>query len=385
MLQENGISKQEQEQHPQTMVNIMRLYEKSTTGKDDDVFHKFDHARVHDNGLAFTNPLPTIPSPTSGRFPQNSQGSFENPRAPPPIPRGYHASPISGPSPIAPNRIPWRPAPKPPTLIPSRPAPSPPIPKEHLPTSTAAITGGHPAELPATAAPTPNRERSNSTPHRPIVPPPPAAPLQPVKESSASGLTTKLSRSVSHKQPSPARVAPTPPHQNVVQPPIQPQTQPGPQPAPAPVDQSRPRPRQRSRQADAADIRARLNQICTSGDPTKQYHNLNKIGQGASGGVFTAYENGTNCCVAIKQMNLEVQPKKDLIINEILVMKESKHKNIVNFMDSYLHGGDLWVVMEYMEGGSLTDVVTYNIMTEGQIAAVCREVGGLSSTFFENN
>lgn len=72
-------------------------------------------------------------------------------------------------------------------------------------------------------------------------------------------------------------------------------------------------------------------------------------------------------------MNLEQQPKKDLIINEILVMKESSHPNIVNFIDSYLCGGELWVVMEFMEGGSLTDVVTFNIMTEGQIASVCRE------------
>src|SRR5438034_8990463 len=88
----------------------------------------------------------------------------------------------------------------------------------------------------------------------------------------------------------------------------------------------------------------------------------------------TAYEVGTNRCVAIKQMNLEQQPKKDLIINEILVMKDSKHKNVVNFMDSFLYRGDLWVVMEYMEGGSLTDVVTFNVMTEGQIAAVCKEV-----------
>jgi len=78
--------------------------------------------------------------------------------------------------------------------------------------------------------------------------------------------------------------------------------------------------------------------------------------------------------VAIKQMNLEKQPKQDLIINEILVMRESSHPNIVNYKDSYLWKGDLWVVMEYMEGGSLTDVCTGHFMSEGQIAAVSREV-----------
>lgn len=144
------------------------------------------------------------------------------------------------------------------------------------------------------------------------------------------------------------------------------------------------RPRQRVRQSNAMDIRARLLAICTPGDPTQMYYNLNKIGQGASGGVFTAYEKGTHSCVAIKQMNLELQPKKDLIINEILVMKDSKHKNIVNFLDSYLYGSDLWVVMEYMEGGSLTDVVTYNIMSEHQIAAVCREVSRILPSFHES-
>ena len=123
-----------------------------------------------------------------------------------------------------------------------------------------------------------------------------------------------------------------------------------------------------------SDVVARLQAICTDADPTKLYRNLVKIGAGASGGVYTAYQVGSNLSVAIKQMNLEQQPKKDLIINEILVMKESRHRNIVNYIDSFLHKGDLWVVMEYMEGGSLTDVVTCNIMTEGQIATVCKEV-----------
>ena len=92
-----------------------------------------------------------------------------------------------------------------------------------------------------------------------------------------------------------------------------------------------------------------------------------------SGGVFTAYQVVTNLSVAIKQMDLDKQPKKDLIINEILVMRASRHTNIVNYIDSFLYKNELWVVMEYMEGGSLTDIVAANLMTEGQIAAVSRE------------
>jgi p21-activated kinase 1 len=96
----------------------------------------------------------------------------------------------------------------------------------------------------------------------------------------------------------------------------------------------------------------------------------------ASGGVFTAYQVGTNLLVAIKQMDLDKQRRKDLIINEILVMRASRHANIVNYIDSFLYKNEIWIVMEYMEGGSLTltDVVAENLMIEGQIAAVSREI-----------
>lgn len=122
------------------------------------------------------------------------------------------------------------------------------------------------------------------------------------------------------------------------------------------------------------EILDKLRTIVSVGDPTRKYTKIEKIGQGASGTVYTAIESSTGMEVAIKQMNLSQQPKKELIINEILVMRENKHPNVVNYLDSYLVGEELWVVMEYLPGGSLTDVVTETCMDEGQIAAVCREV-----------
>uniref|UniRef100_A0A669E0A4 non-specific serine/threonine protein kinase n=1 Tax=Oreochromis niloticus TaxID=8128 RepID=A0A669E0A4_ORENI len=121
------------------------------------------------------------------------------------------------------------------------------------------------------------------------------------------------------------------------------------------------------------EIMDKLRTIVSIGDPKKKYTRYEKIGQGASGTVFTAIDVSTGQEVAIKQINLQKQPKKELIINEILVMKELKNPNIVNFLDSFLMGEELFVVMEYLAGGSLTDVVTETCMDEAQIAAVCRE------------
>uniref|UniRef100_A0A8C9WKD7 non-specific serine/threonine protein kinase n=1 Tax=Scleropages formosus TaxID=113540 RepID=A0A8C9WKD7_SCLFO len=132
------------------------------------------------------------------------------------------------------------------------------------------------------------------------------------------------------------------------------------------------RQRKKSKMTDE-EILERLRSIVSVGDPKKKYTRFEKIGQGASGTVYTAIDVATGQEVAIKQMNLQQQPKKELIINEILVMRENKNPNIVNYLDSYLVGDELWVVMEYLAGGSLTDVVTETCMDEGQIAAVCRE------------
>uniref|UniRef100_A0A131X9J2 non-specific serine/threonine protein kinase n=1 Tax=Hyalomma excavatum TaxID=257692 RepID=A0A131X9J2_9ACAR len=116
-----------------------------------------------------------------------------------------------------------------------------------------------------------------------------------------------------------------------------------------------------------------LQNIVNPENPRERYSLMNKVGSGASGTVYTATDRRTQRKVAVKTMELAQQPKKELILTEIEVMRQNKHPNLVNFLDAYLVDGDLWVIMEYLEGGALTDVVSETVMREEQMAAVCLE------------
>lgn len=140
------------------------------------------------------------------------------------------------------------------------------------------------------------------------------------------------------------------------------------------------------------EVMAKLKEVVSKDDPNMSYSKQKKIGQGASGSVYVAKikenplsiiakevtrQQGLRAQVAIKQMDLAHQPRKELIVNEIMVMKDSRHRNIVNFLDAFLRNNctELWVVMEYMEGGALTDVIDNNpLITEEQISTICLEV-----------
>jgi len=118
-----------------------------------------------------------------------------------------------------------------------------------------------------------------------------------------------------------------------------------------------------------------IKDLISHGDPLKIFTNLEIIGQGASGSVFKAIDSRTGNEVAIKQMIIAKQVKKEIIINEIMIMKQSNHHAIVNYVDSYIVNGVLWVVMEYIDGGSLSELLVVNqTMTESHIATVCKFV-----------
>ncbi|KAL7062019.1 hypothetical protein AAHC03_02051 [Spirometra sp. Aus1] len=55
-------------------------------------------------------------------------------------------------------------------------------------------------------------------------------------------------------------------------------------------------------------------------------------------------------------------------------MRAYAHPNIVEMYASYLVGDELWVLMEYMECGALTDIISHSKLNEEQIATICLPV-----------
>ena len=62
----------------------------------------------------------------------------------------------------------------------------------------------------------------------------------------------------------------------------------------------------------------------------------------AAGDVDLALDNKTNTKIAIKRMLWSKQPRKELIVSEIHVMKNFRFRSIVNFLDCYLRPNELW-------------------------------------------
>ncbi|XP_077094361.1 serine/threonine-protein kinase PAK 6 [Siphateles boraxobius] len=121
-------------------------------------------------------------------------------------------------------------------------------------------------------------------------------------------------------------------------------------------------------------FKAALQMVVDKGDPRSYLENFVKIGEGSTGVVCIAREKHSGRVVAVKMMDLRRQQRRELLFNEVVIMRDYQHRNVVEMFKSALVEEELWVIMEYLQGGALTNIVSETRLSEEQIATVCEAV-----------
>ncbi|KAL4452909.1 hypothetical protein ABPG74_002474 [Tetrahymena malaccensis] len=123
-------------------------------------------------------------------------------------------------------------------------------------------------------------------------------------------------------------------------------------------------------------------------DPSKFYNFGDKLGKGAMCQVFKATKRKTkNEEFAVRVMKLGDEGSMNKIKIEMAIMKICQHKNIVRYYETFKFMSCLFMVIEYMNGGSLTEIIYQNFKTipEDIIAYILREIiQGLNFIHLQN-
>ena len=110
------------------------------------------------------------------------------------------------------------------------------------------------------------------------------------------------------------------------------------------------------------------------------YEILTMIGKGKFGIVNLGIHKKTNQKVAIKIINkssLKSQEDIELIKSEIDIMKLCHHPNIIRLLDHFENSEYIFIVMEYISGGTLTQFLKkrYFNFSESQAANIINQIG----------
>ncbi|KAF4452668.1 STE/STE20/YSK protein kinase [Fusarium austroafricanum] len=107
----------------------------------------------------------------------------------------------------------------------------------------------------------------------------------------------------------------------------------------------------------------------------EHYQVLEELGRGSFGVVYKGIEKATGETVAIKHIDLESNDDDIQDIQaEIAVLSTCASSYVTQYKGSFLRGHKLWIVMEYLGGGSCLDLLKPANFSETHIAIVCREL-----------
>jgi p21-activated kinase 1 len=116
--------------------------------------------------------------------------------------------------------------------------------------------------------------------------------------------------------------------------------------------------------------------VLQSENPHPFLQKVEKLDEGSTCVVYRVFNPklGTEgLTVAMKEMTLTDKNEK-LLLAETQLMAAMTHPNIVTFHSAYRLESTMWIMMELMDGGSLTNIATYCDCHEPHIAFFAREV-----------
>ena len=109
-------------------------------------------------------------------------------------------------------------------------------------------------------------------------------------------------------------------------------------------------------------------------DPEEHFMMLEQLGEGNYGQVYKAYHKVSGNIVAIKVV--PISSDIESLRKEIAILKQCKCPHIVRYFGSYLKDDHLWLVLEYCNAGSVSDLIksTGRTLTEIEISSVLQAV-----------
>jgi serine/threonine-protein kinase 24/25/MST4 len=110
-------------------------------------------------------------------------------------------------------------------------------------------------------------------------------------------------------------------------------------------------------------------------DPEVLFEKLDRVGKGSFGEVFKGIDNRSKQVVAIKIIDLEsAEDEIEDIQEEMRVLSQCDSQYVTRYFGSYLKGSHLWIIQEYLGGGSALDLMKPGPFDEPSIAIILREV-----------